>query len=328
MSGIFSGAQRENAKHRIATFPIGSDKKPAITNYQRVGLPGSAALAEKFGDGTGPGFMTNARNGIAVLDVDSTDERIFADALNRCGNTPVKVQTAAGKFHGLYRFNGERRQIRPFGEVPIDILGTGGYVVAPPSVTAKGMYRFIEGGLDDFDRLPIMRGLGIHAYVKPPQQICRSTISEGVRNRELWARCMREARQVDSLDTLVRVARTLNETYRPPLGEREVEKIAQSAWSYEQRGLNRFGRHGVWFETSVANDLIKADQDLYILLSYLRANNGPDRQFMIADGLAETLGWGRKRLSAARKRAMQSHVQMVKGASNYTGPALFKWQPS
>ena len=258
----------------------------------------------------------------------STDERIFADALNRYGDTPVKVQTGSGKFHALYRFNGERRRIRQVGEDPIDILGTGGYVIAPPSVTAKGTYRFIEGGLDDLDRLPIMRGLAPDAAVKPSQQIYNPTISEGVRNSELWARCMREAKNVDSLDTLVRVARALNETCTPPLDEREVEKIARSAWSYEQRGLNRFGRHGVWFETSVANDLIKADQDLYILLSYLRANNGPDRQFMIADGFAETLGWGRKRLSAARKRAMQSHVQMVKGASNYTGRALFKWQPS
>jgi Bifunctional DNA primase/polymerase, N-terminal/Primase C terminal 1 (PriCT-1) len=328
VSGIFSGAQPEYAEHGIATFPIGGDKRPSITNYQRVGLPGSAVLAEKFGDATGLGFMTNARNGIAVLDVDSTDERIFADALNCYGDTPVKVQTGSRKFHALYQFSGERRRIRKAGEAPIDILGTGGFVIAPPSVTANGTYRFIEGGLDDFDRLPIMRGLGIDAYVKPPQQISGPTISEGVRNRELWARCMREARRVDSLDTLVRVARTLNDTYTPPLDEREVEDIVQSAWSYEQRGLNRFGRHGVWFETSVANDLITADQDLYILLSYLRANNAPDRQFMIADGLAETLGWGRKRLSAVRKRAMQSHVQMVKGASNYTGPALFKWQPS
>ena len=32
-------------------------------------------------------------------------------------------------------------------------------MIAPPSVTEKGTYRFIEGGLNDLDRLPIMRGL-------------------------------------------------------------------------------------------------------------------------------------------------------------------------
>ena len=325
MSGVFAGAQQEYAEHRIATFPIGPDKRPAITNYQRVGLRGSASLATRYGNASGLGFMTNARNRIVVLDVDSTEERIFADALNRYGNTPVKVQTGSGKFHALYRFNGERRRIRPVGEAPIDILGTGGYVIAPPSVTAKGTYRFIEGGLDDLDRLPIMRGLAPDAYVKP-QQICDPAISKGIRNRELWERCMREAKQVDSLDTLVKIARALNELCSPPLDDREVNKIAQSAWSYEEQGLNRFGSHGVWFETSVANHLITTDPDLFILLGYLRANNGPDHEFMIADGLAATLRWGRKRLSAARKRARQSHVRMVKGASNFTGPALFKWQ--
>jgi hypothetical protein len=329
-AGVFGGAQPIYAARGIATFPVKLDaegnKVPAITNYQRVGLPGSAALAERFGNASGLGFMTNARNRITVLDVDSTDERIFADAINCHGDTPVKVQTGSGKFHALYRFNGECRRIRKVGEPPIDILGAGGYVIAPPSVTTKGTYRFIEGGLDDLDRLPIMRGLAIDAYVEPQQQISSFTISEGVRNCELWARCMREAKHVDSLGTLLKVALAQNEICSPPLDEREVEKIARSAWSYEQRGLNRFSRHGVWFETSVANHLITTDPDLFILLGYLRANNGPESEFMIADGLAETFGWGRKRLSAVRKRAMQSHVRMIKGASNFTGPALFKWQ--
>ena len=329
-AGVFGGAQPIYAAHGIATFPVKLDaegnKVPAITNYQRVGLPGSAALAERFGNASGLGFMTNARNRITVLDVDSTDERIFADAINYHGDTPVKVQTGSGKFHALYRFNGECRRIRKIGEAPIDILGAGGYVIAPPSVTAKGTYRFIEGGLDDLDRLPIMRGLAIDAYVEPQRQISNPVVSEGMRNGELWKRCMREAKNADSLDILIKIARALNEICSPPLNDREVEKIARSAWSYEQRGLNRFGRHGVWFETSVANHLIATEPDLFVLLSYLHANNGPESEFMIADGLAETFGWGRKRLSAVRKRAMQSHVQMVKGASNFTGPALFKWQ--
>src|SRR5262249_9161886 len=154
--------------------------------------------------------------------------------------------TGSGKFHAFYRFNGERRRIRRVGEAPIDILGTGGYVIAPPSVTAQGTYRFIEGGLDDLDRLPAMRGLAPDAHANPQQQICDPAISKGIRNRELWTRCMREVKQVDSLDTLVKIARAMNETCSPPLDEREVDKIAQSAWSYEEQGLNRFGRHGVW----------------------------------------------------------------------------------
>jgi hypothetical protein len=41
-------------------------------------------------------------------------------------------------------------------------LGAG-YVTAPPSRAAKCDYRFIQGGLDDIDRLPVMRVLRKHA---------------------------------------------------------------------------------------------------------------------------------------------------------------------
>ena len=120
-----------------------------------------------------------------MLDVDSTDERIFADALSRYGDTPVKVQTGSGKFHAFYRFNGERRRIRPVGEAPIDILGIGGYVIAPPSVTASGTYRFIEGGLDDLDKLPVMRGVEpeVYAQHKPLLTSTKPSTVEGGRNK-------------------------------------------------------------------------------------------------------------------------------------------------
>ena len=49
-----------------------------------------------------------------MLDIDTTDERALADALIRHGDTPFITRTASGKFHALYRHNGERRRIRPF----------------------------------------------------------------------------------------------------------------------------------------------------------------------------------------------------------------------
>jgi hypothetical protein len=270
VNGIFSGAQHEYAEHRIATFPIGRDKRPAITSYERVGLPGSANLAARFGNASGLGFMTNARNGIAVLDVDSTDERIFADALIRYGDTPVKVQTGAGKFHGLYRFNGERRRIRPFGEVPIDILGTGGYVIAPPSATAKGTYRFIEGGLNDLDKLPVMRGLPpeVYAQQKPLRTPTRPSAVEGGRNNAAFEHCMRTAATTrclnlsseDGFNLVLSAAHEFNaKCLVPPLKEDEVVKIAQSAWGYEQRGDNRFGQPWVVFSISEADHLAAAE---------------------------------------------------------------------
>src|SRR5262249_51689002 len=121
-----------------------------------VGLVGSSKIAGKFGHAPAIGFMCGKRNGITVLDVDTTDERVLADAVNRHGQTPVVVRTGSGHPQVWYRHNSERRRIRPDRNVPIDILGAG-FVVAPPSQSAKGSYEFISGGLDDLDRLPVMQ---------------------------------------------------------------------------------------------------------------------------------------------------------------------------
>jgi Bifunctional DNA primase/polymerase, N-terminal len=80
-----------------------------------------------------------------VLDVDTADETIAADAINRHGQPAIIVRTASGKFHHLYRYNGERRRIRPWAERPIDLLGDNGYALAAPSKTAKGSYEIIHG---------------------------------------------------------------------------------------------------------------------------------------------------------------------------------------
>ena len=169
--GAFAAAQALYAAHGIATFPLREDKRPAIRGYNRVGLRSSQELARKFSSVNALGFMTNERTRITGLDIDTTDERVFADALQRHGGTPIKVRTASGKCHAWYRYNGERRRIRPFGGLPIDLLGKGGLIVAPPSQVKKGDYAFIEGGLDDLNRLPVMRGLSADMYVRTGQRV-------------------------------------------------------------------------------------------------------------------------------------------------------------
>jgi hypothetical protein len=164
----FQQWQPEYAARGIATFPLGADKRPAVTGYNKIGLKGSTAFATKkqFADAGALGFMTNARNRVAVLDIDTADENVLADALGRHGDTPIIVRTASGKHHAWFKHNGERRRIRPFGELPIDLLGHGGLVVAPPFEAKGGSYQFIQGTLDDIGRLPVMRGLDSSMYVE------------------------------------------------------------------------------------------------------------------------------------------------------------------
>jgi hypothetical protein len=81
-----------------------------------------------------------------AVDQERPDEKVLAYAMNRHGQAPVVVRTGSGKFHALYRFNNERRAIRPWDDKPIDLLGAG-LAIAPPSRVAKGQYQVIQGRL-------------------------------------------------------------------------------------------------------------------------------------------------------------------------------------
>jgi hypothetical protein len=249
------------AAHRIATFPVRMvevngkvEKKPAIRNYLRIGLRGSAELAksERFEDATGLGFSPGSRSGVTILDVDTSNEKALADALDRHGKTGVIARTASGKFHAWYKHNGERRQIRPWPDRPIDILG-GGFVVAPPSTANGAEYQFIEGTLDDIGSLSVMRG--VDSLLEPKSALVlpddvletpKAKIREGHRDNSLWTACMMRAKQVQTFDELLTFSRAYNEDRMDPaLPDTVAVEKAYSAWKYEQLGLNAFGGRAI-----------------------------------------------------------------------------------
>jgi hypothetical protein len=324
---VFRDWQPQYAAHGIATFPvrIGDHKVPAIKGWQQIGLRGSAKLAQTMADADAFGFCPGKRSGLTILDVDDSDQRTLAEALDGHGSTPLIVRSGSGKFHAWYRWNGEKRLIRPYPDKPIDILGAG-FVVAPPSKGTRSNYEFIEGGLDDLIHLPSLRNPTPSTDRQPQTaRLSSGQISQGARNNTLWEHCMREAHHCDDLDALVDVARTWNSNLLPPLADDEVVKAAKSAWGYTQRGDNWFGRHGVFFGTEEVNRLITSDQDQFVLLAFLRANNGPNSKFMVANGLAQKLRWPVKRLRASRRGLEGTYLKMVRRPSAANGPARYRW---
>ena len=310
---MFANAQPLYAERGIATFPVTAAKRPAVRGYLKTGLNGSQALVAKFPNAPGLGFACSSRNGVVVLDVDIKDERVLTDALDRHGQTPLIARTASGKFHAYYQHSGERRRIRPWPGRQIDLLGTGGMAVVPPSKLARGDYRFIEGSLDNIRSLPALRNLELP-----------STATRGARNNQLWRHCMRNAHHVDNFDDLLDVARTFNDDCLPPMEDREVMATAQSAWGYTERGENRFGQFGAWlgFDDIAA---MMEDQDAFFLLAYLRAENGPSARFWCTNGLAEKFGWYRQRMAYARNRLIElGYLKSIRQASQGQ-PAEFKW---
>jgi hypothetical protein len=320
---VFGDAQPIYAEHGIATFPVTQLKVPAVRNYLKMGLDTSRGLVIKFSDEPAIGFATKPRNGVTILDIDTSDEKVLADVLDRHGHTPLIARTGSGKFHAYYRHNGERRKIRPWRNLPIDLLGSGGFVVAPPSEVAKGSYTFIEGTLDDVALLPTLHSLDL------PQPKQPSAI-EGERNSKLWEHCMRQAHHVDTFDELLDVARTFNDNCLPPLEDAEVISAAQSAWKYTESGRNYFGQHAAWFPKDEVNQLVSqcktADQlDALGLLLFLRANQGPDATFMFTNSLAGRFSVAPKRLAKVRRWLIEiGYIKCVRRAGRGC-PALFRW---
>ena len=329
MTGVFQKWQPVYAERGIATFPcreIEAAKRPAVRNYSRIGLPASAALTSRLGSAEMLGFMCGSRNRITVLDVDSKDERILADALDRHGKSAVIARTGSGKFHVWYRHNGERRRIRPWRGLPIDLLG-GGFVVAPPSQVKQGQYQFIQGSLDDLDRLRVLDNapapnavLSLRNFSGAPD------VQRGNRNNTLFATLSREAHHVDDFETLLDVGGTRNSEFAEPLDEREVVKVAASVWKMHCEGRNRFGRYGAYHSLEIVDQLATTNPDALALLSVLKANNGPNNIFPIANAMANSkIALGRHRFVKARETLIQAGLVQQISPNTRNHAAQYRW---
>jgi Bifunctional DNA primase/polymerase, N-terminal len=328
--GIFAEWQPRYAEHGITTFPL-NGKKPALDHYQKLGLRGSQQLTFRFPDHDALAFMCGSRNAITVLDVDTSDERVLADALARHGATPFVVRSGGGNYQAWYRNGGERRQIRPWGkDVPIDVLGGGGQVVAPPSRGARGAYRIIQGDLDDLRRLPRMGGLARRdTIISNDSGVHRDVVAEGKRNKSLWDACMRRAHKCGGLNELMEFAHSRNAEFGPPLPNAEVAKVALSAWGYTERGENWFGRGE---EARVGRDTVRklaaCHPDAMALLLILKINHEGTQDFVLANAMADkTLCWPLRRFRAAR--AVLEHEGIIRcvhpGGRGQNDPPIYTW---
>lgn len=322
----FADWQPLYAARGIPTFPVRADngnKRPAVKGYLQVGPRRSRVLAEKFPNAPALGLACGEPSKITVLDVDTPDERILADALDRHGHTPFVVRSGRQHFQAWYRHNGERRRAgkaRLWADKPIDVLGAG-YVVAPPSRVGTGTYEIIEGRLDDLDRLPVARGLEIASTPRTAE----NGAPVGMRNDALWRHAMQHAPHCDSFDDVLDVARTFNTAQcARPLDDAEVIRTAQSAWDYTVAGQNRIGRPGAFLSVAAVNSMV-GDVYRMALITWLRAHEMPNAKFMVADGLAAVLGWPREQFQGARRRARAAGDIVPLNRPRPGKPIMYRW---
>jgi hypothetical protein len=259
-----------------------------------VGLNGSAELADKFTDTDALGYVTGRRSNVTVLDIDTTDEKVAEDAMRRHGQPAIVTRTASGKLHLLYRYNGEPRRIRPFPDLPIDVLGDNGYALAAPSKLEKGSYEIIHGHLDDLDRLTAMAASQGDSTVAAP---LRGMREHDGRNTALFLAIGPTARDINlaggTREQLLRIARQHNAQCAEPMEDKEVNQIVDSVWGMTLDGRNFIGRPGAFMDITDVDRMIADDQDALLLLLFLRGHQSPRATFMCANGLGRRLGWGR-----------------------------------
>jgi hypothetical protein len=105
----------------------------------------------------------------------------------------------------------------------------------------------------------------------------------------------------------------------PPLAS-----MASGRPRYEQEGRNLVGRgHSVVTPHAVIDELIGESQDAFVLLTLLQRHHW-GRSFVLANAMADQLGWSRKRFAATRTLLQGlGFIKLVVPAS-FRSPAVYR----
>jgi hypothetical protein len=136
--------------------------------------------------------------------------------------------------------------------------------------------------------------------------------------------CRRIVDHCDTRDQLLDAACTWADNQLIEPLPAEIVKTVNSVWNY------RGGRK------QIMNQIVEAPQFTLLMTSpiattlfvFLQAENGPDAEFWIADGLADKLGWSRRSIPAARKMLLELGIIRCIRPRGKNAPALYRWNRS
>jgi hypothetical protein len=318
----FADAAPAWAAAGIVPLPVSPTGKGWMVKHpETFRRPAAMALAAKprFA-GANLGFMCGPINRLTVVDVDSPADSKLQHALATYGDSPIIVSTPSGGRHVYYAHNDEPRKIRPDAGHPIDMLG-GGLCVAPPSVRPFGAsYAWQRGSLADIanGNLPKIRNGAV-----PKTDLGRGPrVPIGERNAQLFRYCRQIVGHCDDLDALIDAARSWADNQCvAPLPDAEIIATANSVWKY-QGGRKRVMQNIVEAPFYAA---LVANLPALALYSYLSAENGPNAQFMVADGLGAARGWPQRFVPKARKALLDMGAINCVRFPRKGVPALYRW---
>jgi hypothetical protein len=135
----------------LAVFPVRPNRKePALRDWQAraTDKPEEAERLFHGYPGCNLGIVTGERSGVFVLDIDrkAVDGlTTLAELEDAHGQLPGtwEARTPSGGLHLWFAYPTDRRVTNRASFAPaLDIRGVGGFVVAPPSCSAAGLYRW------------------------------------------------------------------------------------------------------------------------------------------------------------------------------------------
>lgn len=298
--GVFSEHAAEYAEQGLRVFPAiieaddnGWIKKPCIKNWRKAATTRPASFANRFPDAA-IGILND--NVVTVVDLD--EPGLVDWAINRFGETPIIIETPRGGHHLWYKHNGERRQIGIEGR-NVDILGAGGYAIAPPSQRPdERSWGFAQGSASDIPKLPSMSISSLPVIEK-----ASGLESETGRNNTLFKELIQCAGHTETELDLKLHATNLNMVkFNVPLSDQEVTKIVQSVWKYKLKGELWTGEEArAQITISELADL-EGNSDAAFMLMTLRAAHGfrQGQPFALSKAFGVSLNWTLPRYRKAR----------------------------
>lgn len=315
---VSSIAYREHALEYAALgmVPIPTrDKIPLVKHFTKwtpyTARETYARLSERYPDAN-LGLVTGYASRLCVVDLDDPRPESLDLAQSIFGDTPAVVKTPSGGAHLYYRYAGERsgKLDRVDERLNGDIKAKGGFVVAPPSIRTEGIaagspYHFLTGSLDQLADLPKIAEAAT-TRLSETGNVVTSAAGVGSRNNDLFRLALREARNCDDFDTLRDVMETHNSSLPLPLPQREVGRLARSAWGYEEDGENWAGAQPrLVVKSKILNDLVDEPNAMVLLMKLMEAHEGRRDEFCVsARSMAKASvlnGWSETRIRKARE---------------------------
>lgn len=230
-------------------FPV-NGKKPATANGLHDATTDRSRIHTWWGPASDHGLAlsTGEPSGVWVLDLDGEEgEQSVLELQKKHGQLPetVAARTGGGGYHLFFQMPEGRDVRNSAGKVAegVDVRGTGGYVVLPPSPHPSGnRYEWIEGrSPEETSPAPAPEWLldlvtaDVSENGRPaPAEELPETIPAGRRNEMLTSLAGSMRRRGASREAMRAALHEENKgRCDPPLPEDEVDSIADSVGRYE-----------------------------------------------------------------------------------------------